>query len=251
MKHLFAGIALITLFILQSCHTNIDLTLHKDQTISGVIAMDYKESLEALKVNNMTPNDIFPQVMDIPTEWTSFYDLSQSRGETLPTEKDSIKTMKSLFMKSTKERNLPVGTSFKFDHLTQKQMNQFMDGASSSLDKSITSLLPIAFQDKKAELNLEAFTNEKLAYYIDLQKRADTATNSLDFSDNLELAQLMRSKQKATLRFESKIKNIKGQHDWLRKTDDYTVVIQPDFLTLNSSFKKLKNDDKKITIITE
>ena len=53
------------------------------------------------------------------------------------------------------------------------------------------------------------------------------------------------------IKFETKIKSIKGKHDWIKQIDDYTIDMSFSFDDLFDENITLKNADSKIEIITE
>ena len=54
-----------------------------------------------------------------------------------------------------------------------------------------------------------------------------------------------------TIKFDQKIKSIQGKHDWITQKDDRTLLLTLNLSELSDDVKKLKNQDSKITIITE
>ncbi|MGE8556161.1 MAG: hypothetical protein ACN6OB_19730 [Chryseobacterium jejuense] len=239
---------LISLFTLQSCSINTEVIYHKDSATSMITDVDTREFMAEMQA--MTPDslkqDKFKEMDRFPTVWTSMYDLLKKEGKLKTENQDTIRIIKKVFIKSTKEDNkpVPIGFSFKLDHITPNDyevVKNFNKDDKLPFDQNILN----TWDGKILTINTDFFNIKNIEEVLRSQ-------GSKEETENMEGMMMMFLKNVGTtLKFETKIKSITGKHDWLKQVDDYSVRIEYDLKAMNDKDSKLKNTDKKIIIITE
>lgn len=239
---------LISLFILQSCSVNTEITYHKDSAESMITDVDTREFMAEMQA--MTPDslqqDKFKEMDRFPTVWTSMYDLLKKEGKLKTENQDTIRVIKKIFVKSTKEDNkpVPIGFSFKLDHITPNDyevIKNFNKDEKLPFDQNILN----AWDGKILTINTDFFNIKNIEEVLRSQ-------GSKEETEKMEGMMMMFLKNiGTTLKFETKIKSIAGKHDWLKQVDDYSVRVEYDLKAMDDKGSKLKNADKKIIIVTE
>lgn len=237
---------LISLFTLQSCSVNSEIVYHKDASSSSVTDIDTREFMSEMMA--MTPDSLkqkeFGEMDKLPTTWTSMYDLAKKEGKLKTENPDSIRIMKKVFMKSTKEDNKLAGFSFKMEHFTPEDylvLKSFTKTEKIPLDQNIYN----NWDGKTLTIDTENFNQRSI-------EEAIKTKSSKEEAEKIAGMMMMFFKNiGTTLKFENKIKSITGKHDWLKQVDDYSVRIEYDLKALYDKNAKLKNEDKKIIIVTE
>ena len=113
---------LISLFTLQSCNINTEVIYHKDTATSMITDVDTREFMAEMQA--MTPDSLkqekFNELDRFPTVWTSMHDILKKEGKLKKENQDTLRMLKKVFLKSTKDANnpIPAGFSFKMDHFT-------------------------------------------------------------------------------------------------------------------------------------
>lgn len=240
----------ISLFTLQSCSINSEIVYHKDSASTTMIDIDMKEAMSMMKpmLSDSLNKDKkgLGELAKIPKTWTSMYEIGKKEGKVKSNNPDSIRIMKKIFLKSNFDNNKMTGFSMKVDHFTKddyKTVGNISQGQQLPIDK-----LTIKDWDGKT-LTIDT---EKL----DLNSIKDLIANKIP-SDQIagmspETLKMMYKSIGTTLKFEKKIKSISGKHDWITKTDDYSVKINYDLDYLFDQNKKpLTFNDKKVIIVTE
>ncbi|WP_045501422.1 hypothetical protein [Chryseobacterium sp. StRB126] len=239
---------LISLFTLQSCSINTEVIYHKDSAASMITDVDTREFMAEMQA--MTPDslkqDKFKEMDRFPTVWTSMYDLLKKEGKLKTENQDTIRIIKKVFIKSTKEDNkpVPIGFSFKLDHITPTDyeiIKNFNKDEKLPFDQNILN----TWDGKTLTINTDFFNIKNIEEVLRSQ-------GSKEETEKMEGMMMMFLKNiGTTLKFETKIKSITGKHDWLKQLDDYSVRVEYDLKAINEKDSKLKNADKKIIIVTE
>lgn len=237
---------LISLFILQSCSINSEIVYHKDAASSSVTDIDTREFMSEMMA--MTPDSLkqkeFGEMNKLPTAWTSMYDLARQEGKLKTDNPDSIRIMKKVFMKSTKKDQKLAGFSFKMEHFTAEDyqaLKNFTKTEKIPLDQNIYN----NWDGKILTINTDHFNLKSIEEAIKTKSSKEEAEKVAG------MMVMFFKKIGTTIKFESPIKSISGKHDWLEQVDDYSVRIEYDLKAIYDNDTKLKNDDKKIIIVTE
>lgn len=239
-------IFLISLFILQSCSVNSEIVYHKDAASTSVMDIDTREFMAEMMA--MTPDSLkqkeFGEMDRLPTTWTSMYDVARKEGKLKTENPDSIKIMKKIFMKSTKENNTFAGFSFKMDHFSPEDyliLKSFTKTEKIPLDQNIYN----NWDGKTLTIDTENFNLKSI-------EEAIRSKSSKEEAEKMAGMMIMFFKKiGTTLKFESPIKSITGKHDWVKQIDDHSIRIEYDLKTIYDKDSKFKKEDKKIIIVTE
>ncbi|OCA68772.1 hypothetical protein [Chryseobacterium arthrosphaerae] len=239
---------LISLFTLQSCNINTEIVYHKDSASSLLTDIDTREFMAEMQA--MTPDSLqqekFKDMDRFPTTWTSMYDLMKKEGKLKTENQDTIRVLKKFFLKSAKEDNkpVPVGFSFKMDHITPKDyelIKNFNKDEKLPFDQNLSN----TWDGKTLTINTDVFNVKNIEEVL-------KAKGSEEETQQMEGMMMMFFKNiGTTLKFENKIKSITGKHDWLKQVDEYSVRITYDLKAMYDKDAKFKNADKKIIIVTE
>ncbi|MDR4893716.1 MULTISPECIES: hypothetical protein [unclassified Chryseobacterium] len=239
---------LISLFTLQSCSINTEVIYHKDTATSMITDVDTREFMAEMQA--MTPDSLkqekFNELDRFPTVWTSMHDILKKEGKLKTENQDTLRMLKKVFLKSTKDGNnpIPAGFSFKMDHFTPHDyeiIKNFNKDEKLPFDQNLLN----TWDGKTLTINTDFFNLNNIEEVLRSQ-------GSKEETEKMEGMMMMFFKNiGTTLKFESKIKSITGKHDWLKQVDDYSVRIEYDLKALNNKDSKFKNADRKIIIITE
>lgn len=239
---------LISLFTLQSCNINTEVIYHKDAASSMITDVDTREFMAEMQA--MAPDSLqeekFKDMDKFPTIWTSMYDMLKKEGKLKTENQDTIKILKKFFLKSVKEDNkpVPVGYSFKMDHITPNDyelIKNFNKDEKLPFDQNLLN----TWDGKTLTINTDFFNVKNIEEVLQ-------SKGSKEETQQVEGMMMMFFKNiGTTLKFENKIKSITGKHDWLKQVDDYSVRIVYDLKALYDKDSKFKNADKKIIIVTE
>lgn len=244
MKKIIAlFLPILSLFLLQSCTFTTTSHYHKDKTISVLSELDASEFMQAMKSMG---GDSLSQSPDfgadkLPKEWTSAYDLELKNGK-VTKDPDSIKLLKKTFLKGNFNDKEFTGFSIKMDHAKESEINSFYN--SLEKDKMASNLLLpsyTAWDGKQLEINTQKFSKLK----------RDSNNPSEEANPMNGMLDIVDIKVKNTLVFDTKIKSIKGKHDWVKQLDDKTILIEYDSKSASDPNYKFKSNDPKILIITE
>lgn len=237
---------LISLFILQSCSINSEIVYHKDAASSSVTDIDTREFMAEMMA--MTPDSLkqkeFGEMDRLPTTWTSMYDLAKKEGKLKTENPDSIRIMKKVFMKSTKEDNKLAGFSFKMEHFTPQDylvLKSFTKTEKIPLDQNIYN----SWDGKTLTIDTENFNLRSI------EEAVKTKSSKEEAEKVAGMMVMFFKKIGTTLKFENKIQSISGKHDWVKQIDDHSIRIDYDLKAIYDNDTKLKNADKKIIIVTE
>lgn len=237
---------LISFFILQSCSINSEIVYHKDAASSSVTDIDTREFMAEMMA--MTPDSLkqkeFGEMDRLPTTWTSMYDLAKKEGKLKTENPDSIRIMKKVFMKSTKEDNKLAGFSFKMEHFTPEDyllLKSFTKTEKIPLDQNIYN----SWDGKTLTIDTENFNLRSI------EEAVKTKSSKEEAEKVAGMMVMFFKKIGTTLKFENKIQSISGKHDWVKQIDDHSIRIDYDLKAIYDNDTKLKNADKKIIIVTE
>ncbi|MGN7708749.1 hypothetical protein [Chryseobacterium sp. 22543] len=237
---------LISLFMLQSCSVNSEIVYHKDAASTSVTDIDTREFMSEMMA--MTPDSLkqkeFGEMDRLPTTWTSMYDLAKKEGKLKTENPDSIRIMKKIFMKSTKEDNTLAEFSFKMEHFAPEDyqaLKNFTKTEKIPLDQNIYN----NWDGKTLTIDTENFNLKSI-------EEAIRSKSSKEETEKMAGMMIMFFKKiGTTLKFENHIKSMTGKHDWIKQIDDHSIRIEYDLKAIYDKDKKLKNADKKIIIVTE
>lgn len=243
---------LISLFVLQSCSVESEVIFHKNSTSTTMVDIDMKDAIVVLKSriadSSQTKKTGIEDLEKIPKNWTSVYKLNKEIKKLKIEGSDSIKIMKKIFMKSNFGKDEMTGFSLKMDHFSK-------DDYQSAKQLSKNYQLPIdqpamnSWDGKTLTIDTDELTLNGIKNILTNKEFTSTQAQT-----SLEYVKMMYKKISTTLRFEKKIKSITGKHDWITKTDDYSLKINYDLSYLFSEEKGRKplvNSDKQIIITTE
>ncbi len=232
--------------MLQSCSINSEITYHNDAASTSVIDINTKDFMTEMMA--MTPDSLkqkeFGEMDKLPILWTSMYDIALKDGKLKTENPDSIKIMKKIFMKSTKEEHKLTSLAFKMEHFNAedyKALKTYTKKEKLPIDQN-------SFNDwdgKTLIVNTENFNLKNIEEAIRTKSPEGEAEKMAG------MMMMFFKNVKTTLKFDHKIKVITGNHDWLKQVDDYSVKIEYDLKTMYNKEAKLQNDDKKIIIVTE
>ncbi|BAP33768.1 uncharacterized protein CHSO_4731 [Chryseobacterium sp. StRB126] len=213
--------------------------------ITDVDTREFMAEMQAMTPDSLK-QDKFKEMDRFPTVWTSMYDLLKKEGKLKTENQDTIRIIKKVFIKSTKEDNkpVPIGFSFKLDHITPTDyeiIKNFNKDEKLPFDQNILN----TWDGKTLTINTDFFNIKNIEEVLRSQ-------GSKEETEKMEGMMMMFLKNiGTTLKFETKIKSITGKHDWLKQLDDYSVRVEYDLKAINEKDSKLKNADKKIIIVTE
>lgn len=213
--------------------------------VTDVDTREFMAEMQAMTPDSLQ-QDKFKELDRFPTVWTSMYDLIKKEGKLKTENQDTVKIIKKIFIKSTKEDNkpMPTGFSFKLDHITPNDyevIKNFNKDEKLPFDQNILN----TWDGKTLTINTDFFNVKNI-------EEALRSQGSKEETEKMEGMMMMFLKNiGTTLKFETKIKSITGKHDWLKQVDDYSVRVEYDLKAMDDKDSKLKNADKKIIIVTE
>ncbi len=254
-KYLFFFLV-AAVFTLQSCSINTEITYFKDATSTSIIDIDAKEMIGFLNSKDSANIKGLGELEKLPKEWTSFYEMEKNEEKKIPQNPDSVKLMKKIFIKSKFDGDELSGISLKLDKFTVKEYEDF---TKAETERKRGGNIPVNqdlltnWTGKTLTINTSAFNLDSLGKTIgddDSTKEATTPEEQEEQRKQTKaMMEMMKLKVEYKLIFESKIKEIKGRHDWIEQVDNQTIIINLDPEKLSNT--NLKNKDKIITIITE
>lgn len=232
--------------MLQSCSVNSEIVYHKDAASTSVTDIDTREFMSEMMA--MTPDSLkqkeFGEMDKLPTTWTSIYDLAKKEGKLKTENPDSIRIMKKIFMKSTKEDNKLAGFSFKMEHFAPEDylaLKSFTKTEKIPLDQNVYN----NWDGKTLTIDTENFNLKSIEESI----RSKTSKEEAEKMAGMMV--MFFKKVGTTLKFEKPIQSISGKHDWVKQIDNHSIRIEYDLKAIYDQDSKLKNADKKIIIVTE
>ncbi len=262
MKKLFYILGLfISVMMLQSCNIDSEVIYHKDKAVSVRMGFDFKQlidQIDEMKANN--PDNKAEEKQEenkldkIPLEWTSFYEMEKQEGKKLPTSPDSIRMYKKMFVKRKVKEGKSVGMDFKMEHFTKEDIARFnKNRAGRKKGNSILSTNNIERWDgKKLVINTKELNFDGLEDLGTMMKDEGDEENNEKTDEGKVLNQMseflkmIKMNYVQTLRFESKIKSIKGKHDWVKQVDDHTIQVSFSTEKMNDGTVLQYKDDEII-----
>lgn len=216
--------------------------------------VDMKDFMSAMKEMGgdslMNDKKFDAELENMPKVWTDLYEMQKLDGKKPSTNPDSIKLMKKMFVKSnfTADKKF-AGMSLKLDRFTKDDYkalkNSEMKDEKLPIDDTFTN-----WDGKTLIFDTEKFNLDDLSRsFQQAESQLSSDKDVVDPSTDKAMLQMMLKAYNVTLNFDSNIKEIKGKHDWIKQKSNKSIEINFD---LNpETTKKLKNRDKKITIVTE
>lgn len=232
---------ILSLLLLQSCTFTTTNHYHKDKTISVLSELDATEFMQAMKSmggDSLSQEKAFGAIK-LPKEWQSMYDIELADGK-VTKDPDSIKLLQRVFVKGNFKDEDFSGFSLKMDHAKESEINAFYNSLEKDKMASNLSIPSYSTWDGK---QLEIDTQKLLKPKNVTAKEDDNALNGM-----LDMIDL---KLKNILVFDTKIKSIKGKHDWIKQIDDKTILIEYDNKSASDANYKFKHNDAKILIVTQ
>lgn len=251
-KQLFIlAIAICTLF--QSCSITSENTYHKDATQSMLLNVNMKEAMSLIKSMGDSSNaNAATDFSKYSKDWESLYDSAkkkaEEKGEKFAPAADTAKVMKKFFTKMNLDENGEMeGASVKFYRLSNAELKiltaQNLKEAEPMSATNIGDWNGKTLVLDMSKLNTDVLTkNRKIPGEDDAEKNDDSMK---------ELVKMFQMTFSNTIKFDQKIKSIKGKHDWITQKDDNTLLLSINMSELADQDLKLKNKDSKITITTE
>lgn len=246
--HLFTlAITICTLF--QSCAITSENTYHEDATSSILLNMDMKEAMNMIKsLGDSSEANPMNDFSKYAKDWESLYDSAKKqaaeKGEKFAPAADTAKVMKKFFTKMNLDENGNMeGVSIKYDRLSNAELNIL--AAKNSKEAEPLSVTNIGdWNGKTLTLDLSKLNTDNL------MKNGTVPGEESNDSMN-EIFKMIQMTFSNTIKFEQKIKSIKGKHDWITKKDHHTLLLSFDLMQLTDKDLQLKNKDSKIVITTE
>ncbi|MDQ0592453.1 hypothetical protein QFZ37_000822 [Chryseobacterium ginsenosidimutans] len=243
---------LITLFVIHSCSVESEVIFHKDNTSTTMIDIDMKDAIVVLKSKiadtSQTKETGIEDLGKIPKGWTSTYKLGKNIRKLKIEDPDSIQVMKKIFMKSNFDKDEMLGLSLKMDHFS-KDDYQKAGKLSKNYQIPIDQAAMNSWDGKTLTIDTRELTLNGIKNIL-----INKDVSPIQAQTSIEYVKMMYKKIGTTLRFEKKIKSITGKHDWITKTDDYSLKINYDLNYLFSPEKDRKpliNADEKVIVVTE
>lgn len=252
MKNLtFIFAIIIGLFTMQSCSIDSEIVYHKDKTTSLTLGMDFEEMMNIMSKMDSTesrPPKKMGKLDLLPENWTSLYEMELKEGKKTPTDEDSIRFMKKTFIKKSVKDDKTTGFAFKLDHFTKDELQFFTNEISKDKEGALIQQGSNIgeWDGKKLILNTDKlnFDEFKKAGFPSEKQKSEGEEKMM------EIMKMIKMDITQNLKFENKIKRIKGKHDWVKQIDDYTIQIKFSSEMMYDE-KSLKNKDKEIIIITK
>lgn len=254
MKKIFLML-IVSIFSLQSCSLNSEITYHKDAASTTMMDVDMKDAMSMMK--SMMPDSLqndkkgLGELDKLPKTWTSLYEMEKRDGKLKTENPDSIRIMKKVFIKSNIQNNEISGVSLKIDHFTKADYTA-LSNFSKQEKLPFEQMALNAWDGKTLTIETDKLNLSSLKDVMSGKQFGGEEFSDGDTEKTMGMLKMMFKKIGTTLKFENKIKSITGKHDWITKVDDYSVRVDYDIDAMFGDVKKpLKNSDKKIIIVTE
>ena len=258
MKNLLFYVLLFATCILQSCSVMSEITYFKDATSTSLVEIDAKQTLSMVKafaIDSSGEKGSLEELEKLPKTWTSFYEI-QKQKEKFPKNPDSIQLLKRAFMKSNFENDELSGFSLKLERFSAQDYKDFDRMNEGKHEKiQLKNQIFTNWDGKKLTIDTNDLNFESMDGLLK-EKEEDENLSSEEIKQKKEqvkaMMQMFDMKMMTTLKFENKIKNISGKHEWFQKIDDYSVQINFDFKKMfDEKPSENKTDNEKIIITTE
>lgn len=143
-----------------------------------------------------------------------------------------------------------VGIGVKFDKFSQNDWKQMFKSDASEKYFFLAGAAKNEWDGKKLIINTNVFGINEMAK---IQERKSEKLNNENESEGenkkIDFMEIAHLKIKNTLKFENKIKEIKGKHDWVKQINKHTIEIY--YTTEDLKNPNLKNKDEQIIVITK
>lgn len=259
MRNFCKYIVLLSLStLLFSCTTNSTTSFHKDETQSSTTDLDFTQFLALSKA--FAPNseaafaDTVEKLKKIPTDWISF-DVAATKmfGEDkvdFSTPSDTLDLMKKIFIKTNYLEKDLSGISLKYQNLNAKEMELLKYFFSTqNFGFSYPNAQLTKFNGNQLTIDTNKLVSEDITkFFNDTFAKSDVKTNEVQIR---AISKIFEINYTNILKFEKKIKSIKGNHPWISKKDDYTVLINYKLSDFYSEKYQSANHDKEVIITTE
>lgn len=251
---------ILSTIVLTSCQLNFESTFHEDQTTSMMISMKMDEEvLDKMKQfeQHQTEEKIFGKdVEELPVEWTSFYDMIKSAGDSLPEDKDSIRLLKLMNIRFDVDGEKYNGFAMRIERANKEDLKHFSTifqkmNSGNQMNKNNSSKInsPVVNWDGRT-LIIPTGGN-----ILKDQNNNETTPNPME---SLDFVKEMFGDAKFTItytyRFENKIKKIKGKHDLVSKINNKTIEYKVDvfkMMEMEAKGEKPAQMDDKIVVTTQ
>jgi hypothetical protein len=164
------------------------------------------------------------------------------------TDSDSAEMLKKSFIKSNFDSDQLTGFTIKLERFTKSDYKIFSGKEELSINKEYD------WDGKILIIDTETFNSEYIDKMLSAINRGNSESSEKTEAEKQQMKAMMSKlnmKMTSTLKFENKIKNIIGKHDWITQIDDYSIKINYDVSKiLDDDFESI-NGDKKIIITTE
>lgn len=247
MKTILLFLSAAFLLLLQSCSISTETTLHKNAETSSEYSMDFGELMKMTKSmsDSAKEGSTFGDLAKLPKDWISLYDFEKKEGKKTTVDQDSIRLMKKMFIKANVEEGDLVGFSVRQDHF-KAQDYEFLAKGNAKEKLPLNNKLFQSWNGKTLTIDTKNFNNDEFKENATDESESEVS----DPSQNM-MSQMMKMSFSSVLKFESKIKSVKGLHDWVKKVDDHTIKITYDTDQIQDKNLTLKNKDPQIIITTE
>lgn len=258
MKNLLFYCLLFAACFLQSCSVISEITYFKDATSTSLVDIDAKQTLSMVKafaIDSSGEKGSLEELEKLPKTWTSFYEIQKKDGS-LPKNPDSIKLLKRAFMKSNFENDELSGFSLKLERFSAQDYKNFDKMNEGKREKiQLEKQMFTDWDGKKLTIDINDLNFDNMDELLK-EKEEDENLSSEEIKQKKEqvkaMMQMFDMKMMTTLKFENKIKNISGKHEWFQKIDDHSVKINFDFKKMFDEKPSDNSTDKgKIIITTE
>lgn len=252
-KYQLFSFAIVLFTFLQSCTITSENTFHKDATTSMLMTINMKEAMGLVKGMGEadSPNSAvkFPKYSK---NWESLYDSEKKKalenGEKFAPAEDTARVMKKVFTKMNVDKSGEMeGFSLKYDRLTNAELLT-LSAKKTNANVPMSSSNFGAWDGKTMVLDLTKINADELMKNDQLPAGGDKEKDNAGMKN---MAKMFKMTFLNTIKFDKKIKTIKGKHDWVTQKDGHTLLLSVDLGELADDHLKLKNKDSKITITTE
>ena len=253
-KYQLFSFAIALFALLQSCAITTENTYHKDATSSMLMTVDMKEAMGFIKSMGDSDSSKAPvNFSKYAKDWESLYDREKKqaleKGEKFSPAGDTAKVMKKIFSKMDLDENGEMqGISVKYDRLTKTELLMLADINSKGDDPMTATNLGL-WDGKTMVLDLSKLDSDELMNKGKIPNGEEDEEQNKEAMKNM--VKMFKMTYTNTIKFDNKIKSIKGKHDWVTQKDDHTILLTVDLGQLADDDLKLKNKDSKIIITTE
>jgi hypothetical protein len=222
-------LAVLSMLALASCEIRYESSFYPDKTMGMELYMTIDEGLFDLMVG-MASDSIGAKQLDfgkLTQNWTSIYDMNVRDGQPLPSDPDSIRLMKMMFVKmEKKEGRNSIG--YKIERCAQedfKKISQKMAKNESQENDPMGISQPPQFEWDGKKLLMR--NSEDVENLRNEGKTPEQIKNEAKESLNL-LGETGNMVIEYKLKFDKKIKKVSGDNGLFKKEDPRTLVYRMD-----------------------